>query len=691
MGIVTTELQRQIQPELCGSGAFVKNIPSCKKDPPPIDFDQYSKWRKYLGFIPFVEPDEVKFAKNFKRNPILSDSGSHCVSLSPDFRSQLSKIVEGLGSRDGAGVPPVSRLHRMLKDDAPPPSNGFNKRYRRKAESLHERLRRIAELKAAGDPSAEDEVMDLSDEGMRICIVDEGDTDALDALNSECDGVLDTHAEIKGYQKWGLGAIGTVAGAAWAAIKTGRLERMVKSAGETWRKSRKGGAGRFWSAIRAAGAFFSGKEPKSVEGVSLDEEATAAPSGDTAAPGVRSIALNLEDKGKVETAYANVTLLRDAFQGIERAPYSGEGLRTASGLILNSFREALVSHDEGKEEVLRRIVPVVYNRTVAKTYASMPADYIRWFFEDVLEKTSRDARGLLARSNDGHDVSMQMSALKEGVSSATKSVGLLANFNEAMRMAARAIHGLEVSPDEELFASWMATVEDVERLMHDTKNVAVELRKFFDLSETDGSVEARTGTLEGLAAYDLSHLDRSLRFAGQILKTKAKGRGVQIEFGDVADIVVPEGMRYDLFRTVFDFADNSVEHSDPGKDSRYAQIRAEIEDGNTLRVIVEDNGSGIGDVNSAWGGERASRIGTGRGLPSIRSMADEHGWTVSLESTLGTGTTATIEIDISGWQRPDPNGSATSFGAAGNPFSAPLAGMLAGGFTFAAVQPLMML
>src|SRR5262249_27952488 len=71
---------------------------------------------------------------------------------------------------------------------------------------------------------------------------------------------------------------------------------------------------------------------------------------------------------------------------------------------------------------------------------------------------------------------------------------------------------------------------------------------------------------------------------------------------------------------------------------------------NVIRIEIIDNGSGISDeiqgrVFDAFFTTKTRDLGTGLGLPVSKRIVEEHSGTLSFESTPGTGTTFTIELN----------------------------------------------
>jgi two-component system, OmpR family, sensor kinase len=116
-----------------------------------------------------------------------------------------------------------------------------------------------------------------------------------------------------------------------------------------------------------------------------------------------------------------------------------------------------------------------------------------------------------------------------------------------------------------------------------------------------------------------------------------------------AEPVVVEGVRDELHRLVLNLLENAIRHTPPGT-GVHASTRAG--DGEAI-VVVEDGGPGIpeqlaGRVFERFvrGGRDGGR-GSGLGLAIVRSVAQSHGGTVSLEPPRGpSGTRFVIRLPI---------------------------------------------
>lgn len=80
-------------------------------------------------------------------------------------------------------------------------------------------------------------------------------------------------------------------------------------------------------------------------------------------------------------------------------------------------------------------------------------------------------------------------------------------------------------------------------------------------------------------------------------------------------------------------------------------------DGSHLRLQIRDDGSGIQEDELERVFEvyySASKQGSGLGLPIARRVAEEHGGTLELESTVGLGTTVTVSLPIDAHEEGEP-------------------------------------
>ena len=127
----------------------------------------------------------------------------------------------------------------------------------------------------------------------------------------------------------------------------------------------------------------------------------------------------------------------------------------------------------------------------------------------------------------------------------------------------------------------------------------------------------------------------------------APGLAITVEVSDPALAV--SGDADALGRLMGNLIANAARHTPPGG---HITLRGFAEDGE-VHLQVADTGEGIPPEHLAHLGERFYRVdaarsgaqgGTGLGLAICRSIAEAHGGVMTVESTVGTGTTVTVGL-----------------------------------------------
>ena len=142
------------------------------------------------------------------------------------------------------------------------------------------------------------------------------------------------------------------------------------------------------------------------------------------------------------------------------------------------------------------------------------------------------------------------------------------------------------------------------------------------------------------------------RFSGQ----NATGFGVNLATGanavDTAAAVELEADRDLLLQAVSVFVSNAVVHTPV---SSTVSLAARV-DGNSLVIGVTDSGLGIAQEHLGRLFDRFYRVdpgrartqgGSGLGLAIARSIAEAHGGTVAVASTVGVGSTFQLRLPLS--------------------------------------------
>jgi heavy metal sensor kinase len=146
----------------------------------------------------------------------------------------------------------------------------------------------------------------------------------------------------------------------------------------------------------------------------------------------------------------------------------------------------------------------------------------------------------------------------------------------------------------------------------------------------------------------MMRLDDLLREAVEHMGVVAEAKGLTLECPHLA--VCPlRGDADRLRRLLFNLLDNAIKFTPPGGMVTVTLERSDSE----ARVIVEDAGVGIPPEHLPHVFERFYRVdparngeveGTGLGLAIARSVAEAHGGSIEMESTVGVGTRAILTL-----------------------------------------------
>ena len=168
---------------------------------------------------------------------------------------------------------------------------------------------------------------------------------------------------------------------------------------------------------------------------------------------------------------------------------------------------------------------------------------------------------------------------------------------------------------------------------------------------------------------DAVDLTRVVRSVVDVLQLRARDREITLTVDLPPDIPSVVGDADELTQLVQNLVDNAIKYARPGtpievtarRETRPPTTARHAEGLETVAVSVRDHGEGIPREHLARLTERFYRVdaarsrelgGTGLGLAIVKHIVNRHRGTLSIESTLGQGSTFTVHLPI-------PDGPAT--------------------------------
>ena len=206
-----------------------------------------------------------------------------------------------------------------------------------------------------------------------------------------------------------------------------------------------------------------------------------------------------------------------------------------------------------------------------------------------------------------------------------------------------ATHDLRGGADQALY--------DAEELSDIVEELPENLVEHHDLREIVDNILAamaqQSTLLDGVDALvalwreqplDLETFD-ARRFLAEHINRVDLFVGEAIEIAELGEITANKGMVWTLF---YNLIKNALKYNDKAHKS----VRIDRM-GSTLRV--HDNGNGIpadklATITQPFERVDTSKEGSGLGLAICQAMVEKHGWSLSVESVVGKGTTFTITL-----------------------------------------------
>jgi len=141
------------------------------------------------------------------------------------------------------------------------------------------------------------------------------------------------------------------------------------------------------------------------------------------------------------------------------------------------------------------------------------------------------------------------------------------------------------------------------------------------------------------------------------LQPRAQERGVEILLAPPPDSLLVRGDRDELIRVFENLVENALKYGASGKrvEIQLEPASAQGANGREAQVSVRDYGPGIAPEHLPRLTERFYRVdveqsravgGTGLGLALVKHILNRHGGRLSIQSTLGTGSTFTVGLPL---------------------------------------------
>ena len=143
------------------------------------------------------------------------------------------------------------------------------------------------------------------------------------------------------------------------------------------------------------------------------------------------------------------------------------------------------------------------------------------------------------------------------------------------------------------------------------------------------------------------------------LRDMADARAVEVRVVEPFPVVTVDVAALELI--LINLVSNAIKYADPDRTSRFVEVTSQCSTG-SVTVAVRDNGIGIAADRVPFIFDRAYRahvqrdlelgtFGFGLGLSIVRDCAKDQGWTLTVESREGEGTTFNVVLPIA---PPDP-------------------------------------
>ncbi len=218
----------------------------------------------------------------------------------------------------------------------------------------------------------------------------------------------------------------------------------------------------------------------------------------------------------------------------------------------------------------------------------------------------------------------------------------LANMSHELRTPLNAIIGFSEMMTREMFGTLGPRYQEYSRLIHESGAHLLELiNSVLDMSK----IEA--GKFE--LVEELFDLEETAQSAVHFLNIPAERAGVGLSLAVAPGARLIFADRRAIKQILVNLLSNGVKYTPSGG---HVGVTAGA-GGTGIEIVVRDTGTGISGADLQRLGKPFEQVesaqtrakeGTGLGLALVKSLAQMHGGTALLESTLGEGTTVTVRL-----------------------------------------------
>ena len=600
--------------------------------------------------------------------------------MTKQFEAKAKAIYSGLKEIEelkAKSAQPEDDAEKLVQDELAKLKNVKSSAFAEKANSVSAAITNIAMSRAKEIPEIEEKKVALLNSIRQVCVDD--NSDALKSLANECGKVQDEHKAIKGNLAWATGWISAGLGVVWALAKTGRLGKSIDAWKDEWKNQGEMGRGWYnpvrilesvWAFIRAKEGMHQERpepipengEPTEIESAGQNESASAE--GETKAPEGQSDEADAADAaGKTSSPYLIkidydlAELSRRTEEALQEILGAGRGLLGESHPSIMAIRDAVeVSEANGKDK-LDRLLPILRSSATVDMIDAITATRRHHFFNTFLPYSIGEVpkiKSLIKQGKivEGEDLLKNLIAEALKVYEASKELTIISNIVAEVE---RTVGMMFTAPDDGMTNRIEMLLEQLGNETHDVRNIVQNFIGINALHEM-GDKSLATVFIESMKNADVQfnagNVNSLLKSVAYLNSATARKHLVTVNADTLSTThAIPEEIRIDLFRVLFEAVHNGIKYSDLKKADRRVNISVAVED-ETMTFTVEDNGAGMSEEQARLIQEKPGMrfhkelaSGTGNGVHgTILGLARKHGWEVTYITKPHEGTKIIIKV-----------------------------------------------